>query len=65
MRRFITALAEAVYEDVAKTELSPVTRAMIAAYFDGSYSEAKRYADHHFATYRNNPTWVTELAIHE
>jgi hypothetical protein len=60
--RFLNHLADALNTDDARTTLSPVTRAMIVAYFDGSISEAKRYADHHFVTHRFNPTWVVELA---
>ena len=59
---FLNHLATAQINDNVHSTLSPVTRAMIRAYFDGSYDEAKRFADHHLVTYRFNPTWVIELA---
>ena len=51
-----------VGEIIPRDALSPMTRAMVARYFDGQIDEAKRYADHLSHTCTHNPAWVRELA---
>ena len=62
---FMDHLLSALRDDTPSKRFSPTTRAIVRAYFDGSVSEAKRYADHRFKVHSRNPGWVIELAAHE
>lgn len=53
-----------VGEFIPRHDLSPATRALVAAYFDGQDDEAGRYADHYVKTYTHPPAWIKELAEH-
>lgn len=43
------------------TELSPASRAMVQAYFDGDTDEATRHPQHCVRTHTHAPAWIKEL----